>query len=187
MLPLILANFSYLDDAARINHPFGWRWEGRPFADAFYYIITGGTFIDIFPLTLIMTCILISVSSLFFIKRLSLDYNLFSYLVVLPILCSPLFLENLSFRNDNATMSLALGLTIISTTIVCKKKHLFLIKLFLFFIALGIYQTSLNIFISLSFLFFIHDYKNNRIQALKILLQSFLIMILGYILYYIIL
>ncbi|PQL95489.1 hypothetical protein C4S77_01460 [Apibacter adventoris] len=170
----------------RVNQPFGWRWEGRPFADIFYYVITGGTFIDIFPLTLILTCIFISVSSLFFIKRLSLEYNLLSYLVVLPILCSPLFLENLSFRNDNVTMSLALSLTIISTAIVCRNMFLFVVKLLLFFIALGIYQTSLNVSISLSFLFFIHDYKNNQTQALKILFQSFLIIFLGYILYYII-
>lgn len=188
VFPLILANFYFIDDTNRINDFYGWKHLGRPFADLLFHIISVGSFIDLFPLTLIFTCIFISFSSLLLINRLSLNYNKFySFFIVLPILCSPLYLENLSYRNDNIFMSFASLCSIISASIKYKKKYSFFYKTLFLFIALGSYQISLNIFVSLAFLFFIHDNlkSTSSLIALKNLTQSLLIGLITYIIYYI--
>lgn len=186
VFPLILANFYFIDDICRINDFYGWKLLGRPFADVLFHILSSGSLIDLFPLTLIFTCIFVSFSCLFLINRLSLDYNKFySFLIVLPIVCSPLYLENLSYRNDNVFMSFATLCSVISASIICEKKYSYFVKTILLFVALGSYQISLNIFISLSFLFFIHDYITSQPFAFKKLIQSLLIGLITYIIYYI--
>lgn len=77
VFPLILANFYFIDDLRRMNYNVGWESLGRPFADILLHILNAGSFIDIFPLTLIISCIFVGISIILLSNRLSLNYNYF--------------------------------------------------------------------------------------------------------------
>lgn len=183
VFPIMLANVYFIDDMSRVNKFQYWSYIGRPFADVLYTIISLGAPVDLFPLTTILSCIFITIALMILIKRMNMKFNIISYLIVLPVLCSPLFLENLSYRFDSVFMAFSILLAILSSEI--KGKKYIVIKILMVFVALGMYQASINIYFSVCFLFYISDYKNSHPNSAKNLLQSILIAIIAYILYYV--
>ncbi|WP_222888223.1 glucosyltransferase domain-containing protein [Enterobacter sp. C2] len=154
---LIIAGMNYLDDYGRYLGGYtGWSINGRPFADLLMTAFNfGSPLLDLSPLPLIMSLMILSVSGLIITSKFLTHENVYIRSVVAFLLiANPFFLENLSFKYDILPMSLsilALSLAFYKTSIY---KVDFLLPIFLIFVSLGLYQASLGIFIILSILEF---------------------------------
>ncbi|MFJ7282836.1 glucosyltransferase domain-containing protein [Pseudomonas sp. NPDC099000] len=152
ILPLILADYPYIDDNWRaLAAGTGWAEEGRLFAQWFYNLLTfSGAAPNIFPLPLLIATLAMSSA----LTRLTFHYfpePTFTHcLVLLPLWYNPFFLQNLSYQYDGPTMALSLVAVIYATTFQSPSRvqHL-LIPAALIALAIGLYQVSFNVFLGL--------------------------------------
>lgn len=152
ILPLILADFPYIDDNWRaLAAGTGWAQEGRLFAQWFYNLLTfSGAAPNIFPLPLLIATLAISWA----LTRLTFHYfpePTFAHcLVLLPLWYNPFFLQNLSYQYDGPTMALSLVAVIYAITFQSPSRvQQLLIPAVLIALAIGLYQVSFNVFLGL--------------------------------------
>ncbi|WP_053162211.1 glucosyltransferase domain-containing protein [Pseudomonas sp. P1.8] len=151
-LPLILADFPYIDDNWRsLSAGMAWAEQGRLFAQLFFNVLT---FTDaapnIFPLPLLIATLAMA-SAL-----TSLTFHCFRQptiaccLVLLPLWYNPFFLQNLSYQYDGAPMALSVVAVMYAITFRHPRRSVqWLVPSFLIALALGLYQVSLNVFLGL--------------------------------------
>nr|WP_314642204.1 glucosyltransferase domain-containing protein [uncultured Pseudomonas sp.] len=152
ILPLILADYPYIDDNWRaLAAGTGWAEDGRLFAQWFYNLLTfSGAAPNIFPLPLLIATLAMSWA----LTRLTFHYfpePTFAHcLVVLPLWYNPFFLQNLSYQYDGPSMALSLVAVIYAITFQSPSRvqHL-LIPAALIALAIGLYQVSFNVFLGL--------------------------------------
>ncbi|MBN3863342.1 hypothetical protein HCU66_13980 [Pseudomonas frederiksbergensis] len=152
VLPLILADYPYIDDNWRtLAAGTAWAGQGRLFTELFYNALT---FSDgapnIFPLPLLIAVLAMA----FALTRLTFHYypqpTLSCCLVVLPLWYNPFFLQNLSYQYDGPAITLSLVAVIYAITFRHPSRILqWLVPAFLIALALGLYQVSLNVFLGL--------------------------------------
>jgi hypothetical protein len=152
ILPLILADFPYIDDNWRaLAAGTGWAEEGRLFAQWFYNLLTfSGAAPNIFPLPLLIATLAMSTA----LTRLTFHYfpePTFAHcLVLLPLWYNPFFLQNLSYQYDGPTMALSLVAVIYAITFRGPSRiQQLLIPATLIALAIGLYQVSFNVFLGL--------------------------------------
>ncbi|MFJ2712117.1 glucosyltransferase domain-containing protein [Pseudomonas sp. NPDC087346] len=152
VLPLILADFPYIDDNwRRLAAGNAWAGQGRLFADWFYQALTftdGAP--DIFPLPLLLATLAMSLA----LTRLTFHYfaepTLACCLVPLPLWYNPFLLQNLSYQYDGPIMALSLVAVIYAITFNGSTRvQRWLVPAFLLALAIGLYQISLNVFLGL--------------------------------------
>ncbi|MGY2262178.1 glucosyltransferase domain-containing protein [Pseudomonas sp. SDO55104_S430] len=152
VLPLILADFPYIDDNWRsLSAGMAWAEQGRLFSQLFFNALTfTGAAPNIFPLplliaTLAMSCALTSLAFHYFRQP-----SISCCLVVLPLWYNPFFLQNLSYQYDGAPMALSLVAVIYAITFRHPSRNVqWLVPSFLIALALGLYQISVNVFVGL--------------------------------------
>jgi hypothetical protein len=118
VLPLILADFPYIDDNWRsLSAGMAWAEQGRLFAELFYNALTfSNAAPNIFPLPLLIATVAMA-SAL-----TSLTFHYFRQptvarcLVLLPLWYNPFFLQNLSYQYDGPIMVLSLVAVIYAIT-----------------------------------------------------------------------
>ncbi|WP_433738891.1 glucosyltransferase domain-containing protein [Pseudomonas putida] len=152
VLPLILADYPYIDDNWRsLSAGMAWAEQGRLFTQLFYNALT---FTDaapnIFPLPLLIAVLAMSSA----LSSLTLHYfrqpTIACCLVVLPLWYNPFLLQNLSYQYDGAPMALSLVVVIYAITFRHPSRSVqWLVPSFLIALALGLYQISLNVFLGL--------------------------------------
>ncbi|MGE8189940.1 glucosyltransferase domain-containing protein [Pseudomonas sp. NPDC086278] len=152
VLPMILADFPYIDDNWRsLAAGTGWIGEGRLFAQWFYNVLTfSGAAPNIFPLPLLIATLAMSSA----LTRLTFHYfpepTFCHCLVVLPLWFSPFFLQNLSYQYDGPTMALSLVAVIYAITFKgTSSVQQLLVPALLIALAIGLYQVSINVFLGL--------------------------------------
>lgn len=152
VLPLIVADYPYIDDTWRsLSAGMQWAGQGRLFTELFYNLLTFGNGApNIFPLPLLMATLAMSAA----LTRLTFHYagqpTLSHCLVVLPLWYNPFFLQNLSYQYDGPTMALSLVAVIYAITFNHPSRILrWLVPSFLIALALGLYQVSFNVFLGL--------------------------------------
>lgn len=152
ILPLILADFPYIDDNWRaLAAGTGWAQEGRLFAQWFYNLLTfSGAAPNIFPLPLLIATLAMSWA----LTRLTFHYfpePTFTHcLVLLPLWYNPFFLQNLSYQYDGPTMALSLVAVIYAITFQSPSRiQQLLIPAALIALAIGLYQVSFNVLLGL--------------------------------------
>jgi hypothetical protein len=152
ILPLILADFPYIDDNWRaLAAGTGWAEEGRLFAQWFYNLLTFSSAApNIFPLPLLIAALAMSTA----LTRLTFHYfpePTFTHcLVLLPLWYNPFFLQNLSYQYDGPTMALSLVAVIYAITFRSPSRiRQLLIPAALIALAIGLYQVSFNVFLGL--------------------------------------
>jgi len=152
VLPLILADFPYIDDNWRsLSAGMAWAREGRLFAEWFYNALTFGSGApNIFPLPLLIAALAMSWA------LTSLTFHHFpqptvaSCLVLLPLWYNPFFLQNLTYQYDGPVMTLSVVAVIYAITFHHPSRGLqWLVPSFLIALALGLYQISINVFLGL--------------------------------------
>ena len=152
ILPLILADFPYIDDNWRtLAAGTGWAGEGRLFAQWFYNFLTFSSAApNIFPLPLLIATLAMSAA----LTRLTFHYfpePTFAHcLVVLPLWYNPFFLQNLSYQYDGPTMALSVVAVIYAITYRSPSPvRRWVVPAVLIALAAGLYQVSINVFLGL--------------------------------------
>ncbi|KJZ45307.1 glucosyltransferase domain-containing protein [Pseudomonas fluorescens] len=152
VLPLILADFPYIDDNWRsLSAGMAWAEQGRLFAQLFYNALSfSHAAPNIFPLPLLIATLAMA-SAL-----TSLTFHYFRQptvaccLVLLPLWYNPFFLQNLSYQYDGPATALSLVTVIYAITFRHPWRGVqWLVPAFLIALALGLYQISLNVFLGL--------------------------------------
>ena len=152
VLPLILADYPYIDDNWRsLSAGMAWAEQGRLFTELFYNLLTfsnGAPYI--FPLPLLIATLAMAAA----LTRLTFHYypqpTLACCLVVLPLWYNPFFLQNLSYQYDGPAMILSLVAVIYAITFRHPSRIVqWLVPSFLVAVALGLYQVSFNVFLGL--------------------------------------
>lgn len=154
LYPILHGNFWYLDDYYRsIENELAFTETGRFFAQ-FIFIILNATSkaYNLAPIPQILSIVILSFS----LSILSLKWSLnrtSSVLSLSLIVCTPFFLQNLSFCFDSLTMSMALS-CVMWFFILEKSSFSFfkktLLRTFLLLSILNLYQPALNTFLILS-------------------------------------
>ncbi|ABA76297.1 MULTISPECIES: glucosyltransferase domain-containing protein [Pseudomonas] len=152
ILPLILADFPYIDDNWRtLAAGNAWAGQGRLFMDWLYQALTfTGAAPNIFPLPLLLATVAMS----FALTRLTFHYfpepTVACCLVPLPLWYNPFLLQNLSYQYDGAGMALSLVAVIYAITFCgASRIQRWLVPSALLALAIGLYQISLNVFLGL--------------------------------------
>ena len=186
VFPLLYANYYFNDDLVRaISGYVGWDILGRPLAAYISEIFTLDHYvIDISPLPLLLSVIVLSASINLIVKNIQCEYSLRSALIVSLAIISPCILQNLGYRYDCLGMVLSIFTAIISWKYTLKDKILNTIASAVFFtISLSFYQPSSFVSISLitisACLYFI-DNKN----IIKYTCKSGISVIAGLLIYY---
>ncbi|RMQ50119.1 hypothetical protein ALQ04_02396 [Pseudomonas cichorii] len=189
ILPLLLADFRYIDDNWISQYAEGrWHEQGRPLIDVLYSVGTlsrGAP--DIFPLpllfaTVLMSCAMAKLARHYFIKPSALHA-----LVPLPLLYNPFFLQNLSYQYDGPAMVLSMVAVVRAITYekISATKAKVLVPALLIAVALALYQMSLNVFLGLACIELVRQLKQKvaLCETAKFLMTQALQLGTGLILY----
>lgn len=151
--PLIQAGIYYRDDLDRsITGYYGWRGLGRPFADILtrFFSASGHYNLDLFPYTMLASCIFLGASSLALSKHLFKSDISNANMVAALLIFNPFILQNIAYRYDSLGMSIAFFLAVIAYTYKNKNQRIEIAtKLVAGVLSLTLYQPCANIFIGL--------------------------------------
>ncbi|MCX2899457.1 glucosyltransferase domain-containing protein [Pseudomonas mandelii] len=151
-LPLILADYRYIDDNWRaLSGGTEWAGQGRLFTDLFYNLLTfSHAAPNIFPLPLLLAALAMTWA----LTSLTFHYwrepTVANCLVVLPLWYNPFFLQNLSYQYDGPAMALSMVAVIYAISFRHPSRILqWLVPAALVALGLGLYQVSFNVFLGL--------------------------------------
>lgn len=188
--PLIQAGIFYRDDLDRaITGQYGWRGLGRPMADILMKILSasGHYNLDLFPYTMIASCLFIGAASLLLKNHLSKMEVPHPHLIAALLIFNPYMLQNIAYRYDSLAMCLAFYLAVFTYTY---RDNNFIretsIKLISGVLALTLYQPCVNIFIGLLAIdMVITGVKNNSTanQTIRFVIKKAMTFILIYLVY----
>lgn len=152
VLPLILADYRYIDDNWRaLSGGMEWAGQGRLFAELMYNALTlspGAP--NIFPLPLLIATLAMASA----LTSLTFHYwrepRVSNCLVVLPLWYNPFFLQNLSYQYDGPAMALSVVAVVYAISFHHPSRILqWLVPAGLVALGLGLYQISFNVFLGL--------------------------------------
>ncbi|WP_311882966.1 MULTISPECIES: glucosyltransferase domain-containing protein [unclassified Pseudomonas] len=152
VLPLILADFPYIDDNWRaLAAGNAWAGYGRLFADWLYQALTfTGAAPDIFPLPLLLATVAMSLALTGLTFHYFAEPTLACCLVPLPLWYNPFLLQNFSYQYDGPTMALSLVAMICAITFHGSTRvQRWLVPAALIAVGIGLYQISVNVFLGL--------------------------------------
>ncbi len=181
LVPLIRANFNYIDDLGRALEGYrGWDDFSRFGSEFLSIFIHGGeSLTDISPFPLLLSVIILCLASIILIYSLS-DNNKFSFwkvFAVIPLGLSPLFLECLSYKFDCVYISLSVLICIVPFLFYKKKAYIYFIVTVLSMIFMCVtYQASSGIYpmIVLVLALKLWNEKEDNKNILKFIFISFI-------------
>ncbi|OAT31352.1 phage protein [Buttiauxella brennerae ATCC 51605] len=152
-LPIIMANFYYIDDNGRsIEGYTNWGIDGRPLADFIMRSINlSSRLVDIFPLNIIVSALLLSLA----LSALKADLennrnkNFLTFIIPLLMVFNIFYLEVFSYRFDSITISTAVMCCVFLSRIYKSPKIDAIITSALTVAAMSLYQTTINVAIIL--------------------------------------
>jgi Glucosyl transferase GtrII len=189
-LPLFFDGRYYLDDLGRSIHGYAdWQLDGRPFASIFTALLNFKSPIfgqehlfDISPLPQIMGLVALSLAATI------LCFNLFgkasdfySVLVVFPIIGSPFFLQNLSYKFDAFSMSLAMLSAVVAATHLRDRRYDIALGGLFLFLTFGLYQAAVNVFIGVTALQFLASCWGSKADVFKTLGYNVLKLLIAFV------
>ena len=188
ILPIIRANYFYVDDLGRaLSGYLRWNTVGRPFASIFMESTNFNRWAvdDLAPLPQLMAIGFLAVASAWTSLCFRIKFG-FGLLPIVFIVCNPFFLENLSYRYDSVTMSVAVVLAMLPLAlktafdeIAFDRTAFDRLMLCVFIIislvfCLNFYQPAINVFIVLACFTGLLDLRRlYLIQGIKNLLVNF--------------
>lgn len=185
-LPLIIWGGYYWDDVIRSTKGlYGWKENGRPLADFIFYTLnSGGVNSNFYPLPQILAVLIMAITIFLCWSRFLFDKGVIAVFCCIPLLTSPTFVENLSFRYDSFTMSLSVLLACLPSVLVLNKIKSMLLGVVCVVASLSLYQASITVFIIMSVLLFLYEAKNDEPKnSVLNVLVSLTSLLIGYFLY----
>lgn len=189
VLPLVIANYNYLDDTGRELYTYGWQHDGRFIATILGYLWSlGGNIFSLHPYTLILSAFILGVTGYILSKLLKIEEDYQYKISSLFLITSPFYLGNLVFKFDCLPMALSLFVIVFPFIFYHNKIKFYALSVLAIFLALGLYQTSATAYVIIVSIFLIlkfgsQSYKDFFIHTI-LSASSFL---LAYILYTIVL
>lgn len=155
VLPIILANFYYIDDLGRSLEGYtGWNGNGRPIASLLAIILSDGKpLMDISPWIQIASVIAFNYSLILFVRKYAVKASSFQIFCIAACSYLNLFLlENFSYKYDSFGMLLSLSLFIMLFSLpeTFNTKSNLLVSVCTVIISLSIYQAAIGAYISLA-------------------------------------
>lgn len=157
ILPIIIANFYYIDDLGRsLSGYTGWNNNGRPLLSAISIILSDGKpLMDISPWIQIASIVVFSYSLILYVRKYVVEASAFQIFCVSVCGYLNLFLlENFSYKYDSLGMILSLSLYFILFSLpdTLNKRKIFLISIVIVFLSSSLYQAAIGAYLSLVFL-----------------------------------
>lgn len=188
VLPIILANFYYVDDLARSVAGYArWSDNGRPLAE---YIIKGMSFggrvIDLAPLPLILSVLVVVLSGYYYCFKAGIEGRVTVAITSVSLLISPFYLQNISYRFDVFTMSLSVAACVLSAAVLLNRSGYvwFLLSGLLILASLSLYQSSANICIAMIGLNALVSYRTTLFKSTVLESVLYAITIVAALLFY---
>ena len=158
ILPILIANFYYIDDLGRSLHGYtNWKYNGRPLADLLAIILSDGKpLMDVSPWIQIMSVGLLDYVLVLFARKFIPKASVMQIIIISSFAYLNLFLlENLSYKYDSFGMIFSLGIFLLLFALPEKdvhKKYLMIFSALAALISLCLYQASVGVYISLTVL-----------------------------------
>lgn len=152
VFPLISVQYLFLDDIDRTLEAQGaWVREGRFLIQLLYSFVAFNEHVpNIFPLSLMIAVVVLAFALRRWVLWCFEKPGLSQCLVVLPLVYTPFFLQNLSYQFDGPVMMA--GLAVIIYSVVSERSTVYKtawLSVALLVIALAIYQVLINVYVVL--------------------------------------
>ncbi len=154
VLPLILADYPYLDDYWRANIAGNdWVHYGRPLAGLLFALPgVGPGAVDVFPLLLLVAVAVTAYAMAQLARQWFITPTFGAAWVILPLWYQPFFLQNLSYQYDGASMALSLAACVWAILQGPERRAGLLWGGLLVAVGAALYQISVNVFAGLCYL-----------------------------------
>ncbi|UUV20203.1 glucosyltransferase domain-containing protein [Paenimyroides aestuarii] len=179
ILPLIVANYEYLDDYGRNLHGYGWQHDGRYLATFLGKIWSvNSSIFSIFPFSTILSALILGFTGYILSELLEIEKGKLIRWTPLLILTMPTFLGNLVFKFDCLPMALSLFLIVFPFVFYNSWKVFFVISIIGVFLSFGLYQSSATCYFMVGSIFLIREILAN---AWKLFFYRFFLMMVSFI------
>jgi len=179
LYPILRANRYYNDDLKRalIGHT-GWDSNGRPLTTLLMRLLQcyDSALVDISPLTQIGAVALLAWVGVLIARRYALRSPWLAALIVFPLGAQPFYLENLSYKFDALSMSVAVWLALLPLLSIGQSRRGWWLGVLALFGSLGFYQPAINLY--LIFLLLDVALAQLRDEPLSAWLKQFLLRVL---------
>ena len=179
VLPLIIANVSYVDDMGRAIDGYGWIGDGRLLAD---YVVKGVTFgngiVTVFPFSLILSAVIYAMSGVVISSVLFEIDSKLKRLSAFVFISSPFLLENMAYKFDALPMSLSVFFAVLPF-IIKDTIRFFVTSVICLVMTFHLYQTSAMLYFGMVLCLMIKQCSKNEksidLRLVIITLSSFFI------------
>jgi len=178
VIPLLLANYNYLDDLGRNHAGYGWQHDGRFISTLLGKIWSlNNLIVSIFPFSLLISSVILGFTGFLICRILGIENDKKVKWSSLLIITAPTFLGNLVFKFDILPMSIALLLITLPFIFYESKLKFFIVSVVTIFLSLGLYQNGATVYFMIGSAFLIDDIKRHETKKL---LKNFSIIIIGF-------
>ncbi len=185
VIPLVIADYDYLDDYGRNLFGYGWQHDGRFIATLLSKVwsLNADTF-SIFPFSTILSALILGLTGYLLTHLFNLEKDRTIKWSSLLIVTMPTFLGNLVFKFDCLPMSLSLLVIVVPYLFYNSPLKFFITSVIGIFLSLGLYQSGATCYFIVGSLFLIKELlKTNWKLFFKrfcIYIVSFISAFLGY-------
>lgn len=148
LYPILRANRYYNDDLKRalVGHT-GWDSNGRPLTTLLMKLLQcyDGALVDISPLTQILAIAVLAWLGVLIARRYAIRSLWMAALVTFPLGAQPFYLENLSYKFDSLSMSLAMLLALLPILTLGDNRRGWWLGVLALFSSLCFYQPAINV------------------------------------------
>lgn len=184
VLPLLIADYDYLDDYRRNLYGYGWQHDGRFIATLLSQIWSLNSLnFSIFPFSTILSALILGFTGYLLTYLFNIEKDKTIKWSSLLIVTMPTFLGNLVFKFDCLPMSLSLLVVVLPYLFYNSWFKFFITSVVGIFLSLGLYQSGATCYFIVGSLFLIqsllaHNWRDFFIKIL-IFITSFLIALIG--------
>ena len=150
LYPILRANRYFNDDLKRalIGHT-GWDSNGRPLTTLLMKLLQcyDSALVDISPLTQIGSIAVLAWIGVLIARRYAIRSPWLAALVTFPLGAQPFYLENLSYKFDALSMSLAMLLALLPILTIGRQRRGWWLGVLSLFGSLNFYQPAINVYL----------------------------------------
>lgn len=184
VLPLVIADYDYLDDYRRNLYGYGWQHDGRFIATLLSQIWSLNSLnFSIFPFSTILSALILGFTGYLLTYLFNIEKDKTIKWSSLLIVTMPTFLGNLVFKFDCLPMSLSLLVVVLPYLFYNYRFKFFVASVVGIFLSLGLYQSGATCYFIVGSLFLIqsllaHNWRDFFIKILTFI-TSFLTALIG--------
>jgi hypothetical protein len=163
VLPIMTADYDYLDDFGRNLFGYGWQHDGRFIATLLgkLWSLNSAVF-SIYPFSLLLSAIVLGFTGYLLVSILKIEENKLVKWSSMLIITAPGFLGNLVFKYDCLPMSLSLFVVVFPFIFYQHRLKFIIASVIGVFLSFGLYQSSSTVFFIIGSIFLIQEIIGNN-------------------------